>query len=94
MKRDYPSETSNCILNNNVGRATARKSKNRYVFWATHFQRGTKQVMRRVIRLSTQPMYENKRESTKELIFGENLKVSRARNCSDVPESIPGKIKN
>ena len=53
MKRDYPSETANYLLNNNVGRATSKKRKNRYVSWATDFQRGTKQVIRRVIRLST-----------------------------------------
>ena len=89
MKRDYPSETADCILHNNVGRATARKSKNIYVSWATDFQRGMKQVIRRIIRLSTQPMHENKRESTKELIFGEKLKVRRAQSCSEVSDSIP-----
>ena len=36
-------------------------------------------------------MYEHKREPTKELIFGDNLKVRRARNCSNVPEDVPGK---
>lgn len=57
-------------------------------------QRGTKQVIRRVIRLSTQSMHENERESTKELIFGENLKVRRARSCSEVLDGVPGKNKN
>ena len=42
MKRDYPSETADYILYNNVGRATAIKSKNIYVSWATYFQRGMK----------------------------------------------------
>ena len=93
MKRDYPSETVDYILHNNVGRATARKSKSRYVSWATDFQRGMKQVIRRVIRLSTQPMYENKRESTKELIFGEHLKVRRVRSCSEVPDGVHRKNK-
>ena len=94
MKRDYPSETADYVFKNKVGRATARKSKNRYVSWATDFQRGMKQVIRRVIRLSTQPMHEYKRESTKELIIGENLKVRRARSCSEALDSVPRKTKN
>ena len=52
-----------------------------------------KQVIRRIIRLSTQPMHEYKRESTKELIIGENLKVRRARSCSEAPDGVPGKPK-
>ena len=93
MTRDYPSEIVDYILKNKVGRATARKSKNRYASWDKDFQRGMKQVIRRLIRLSTQLIHENKRESTKELIIGENLKVRRARSCSEVPGGVAGKTK-